>query len=164
MTLLVLSLRSHRKKPYLCDEEENVHENIVRYDDEGGGEEDTEAFDIAAMWNPREAHLGRIRQDMVPEIESLSRYVPQVPVSGGGVHGYVLAKLFEADLDPCAPPYDSLQTYAYEGEGSVADSLSSLQSATSNGDHEYDYLSDWGPRFRKLAEMYGALEASGPLW
>ncbi|XP_023681027.1 cadherin-20 [Paramormyrops kingsleyae] len=164
MTLLVLSLRSHRKKPYLCDEEENVHENIVRYDDEGGGEEDTEAFDIAAMWNPREVHLGRIRQDMVPEIESLSRHVPQVPVSGGGVHGYVLAKLFEADLDPCAPPYDSLQTYAYEGEGSVADSLSSLQSATSNGDHDYDYLSDWGPRFRKLAEMYGALEASGPLW
>eukprot|EP00066_Takifugu_rubripes_P004700 XP_003968220.1 PREDICTED: cadherin-20 [Takifugu rubripes] len=171
MILLMLSLRTHRKKTFLCDEEENVHENIVRYDDEGGGEEDTEAFDIAAMWNPREAHHhpGKMRQDMLPEIESLSRYVPQACVLGGGgdssVHGYVLAKLLEADLDLCAPPYDSLQTYAYEGEGSVAESLSSLQSGTSNTDHEYDYLNDWGPRFRKLAEMYGVLEAnSPPLW
>ncbi|TKS87390.1 Cadherin-20 F-cadherin MN-cadherin [Collichthys lucidus] len=171
MILLMLSLRTHRKKPYLCDEEENVHENIVRYDDEGGGEEDTEAFDIAAMWNPREAHhpLGKMRQDMLPEIESLSRYVPQACVMGGGgdsnVHGYVLAKLLEADMDPCAPPYDSLQTYAYEGEGSVAESLSSLQSGTSNTDHEYDYLNDWGPRFKKLAEMYGVLETnSSPMW
>ncbi|XP_071390546.1 cadherin-20-like [Centroberyx affinis] len=178
MILLMLSLRTHRKKPYLCDEEENVHENIVRYDDEGGGEEDTEAFDIAAMWNPREAHHhhpGKLRQDMLPEIESLSRYVPQacvvggVAVGGGGgdsnVHGYVLAKLLEADVDPCAPPYDSLQTYAYEGEGSVAESLSSLQSGTSNTDHEYDYLNDWGPRFKKLAEMYGVLETNNPpLW
>ncbi|MEQ2200247.1 Cadherin-20, partial [Xenoophorus captivus] len=173
MILLMLSLRTHRKKPYLCDEEENVHENIVRYDDEGGGEEDTEAFDIAAMWNPREVHhpLGKMRQDMMPEIESLSRYVPQpcvIGVGGGGdsnVHGYVLAKLLEADLDPCAPPYDSLQTYAYEGEGSVAESLSSLQSGTSNADHEYDYLNDWGPRFKKLAEMYGVLETNTPpMW
>lgn len=168
MILLMLSLRTHRKKPYLCDEEENVHENIVRYDDEGGGEEDTEAFDIAALWNPREAQL---RQDMLPEIESLSRYVPQarVVLGGGsgdeGVHGYVLAKLLEADRDPCAPPYDSLQTYAYEGEGSVAESLSSLQSGTSNPEHDYDYLNDWGPRFKKLAEMYGVLEAPAPpLW
>ncbi|XP_068604091.1 cadherin-20-like [Brachionichthys hirsutus] len=171
MILLMLSLRTHRKKPYLCDAEENVHENIVRYDDEGGGEEDTEAFDIAAMWNPREAHRhpGKMRQDMLPEIESLSRYVPQACVVGGGghsnVHGYVLAKLLEADVDPCAPPYDSLQTYAYEGEGSVAESLSSLQSGTSNTDHEYDYLNDWGPRFKKLAEMYGVLETNNPpLW
>uniref|UniRef100_A0A8C6WI83 Cadherin-20 n=1 Tax=Neogobius melanostomus TaxID=47308 RepID=A0A8C6WI83_9GOBI len=168
LILLMLSLRTHRKKPYLCDQEENVHENIVRYDDEGGGEEDTEAFDIAAMWNPREVHppghassCGKLRQDMLPEIQSLSRYVPQARVVGGdssNVHGYVLAKLLEADVDPCAPPYDSLQTYAYEGEGSVAESLSSLQSGASNADHEYDYLNDWGPRFKKLAEMYGVLE------
>ncbi|XP_060949812.1 cadherin-20-like [Limanda limanda] len=172
MILLMLSLRTHRKKPFLCDEEENVHENIVRYDDEGGGEEDTEAFDIGAMWNPREAHHhpGKTRQDMLPEIESLSRYVPQTCVIGGGsgdsnVQGYVLAKLLDADVDPCAPPYDSLQTYAYEGEGSVAESLSSLQSGASNTDHEYDYLNDWGPRFKKLAEMYGVLETNPPpLW
>ncbi|KAG2458537.1 CAD20 protein, partial [Polypterus senegalus] len=164
MILLILSLRNYKKKPYLTDEEENVHENIVRYDDEGGGEEDTEAFDIAAMWNPREAQLSKIRQDMVPEIESLSRYVPQTCMGESNVHSYVLAKLYEADTDLCAPPYDSLQTYAYEGEGSVADSLSSLQSVSTNNDHDYDYLSEWGPRFKKLADLYGVSEANDVLW
>uniref|UniRef100_H3CTF5 Cadherin-20 n=1 Tax=Tetraodon nigroviridis TaxID=99883 RepID=H3CTF5_TETNG len=165
---LMLTLCTHRKKkPCLYDVEENVHENIVRYDDEGGGEEDTEAFDFALMWNLQEAHhpLGKMRQDMLPEIESLSRYVPQACVHGGGdstVHRYVLAKILEADMDLCTPPYDSLHIYAYEGEGSVAESLSSLQSGTSNTDHEYDYLNDWGPRFGKLAEMYGVLEANSP--
>ncbi|OWK09218.1 hypothetical protein Celaphus_00006449 [Cervus elaphus hippelaphus] len=33
-------------------EEEDVRENIITYDDEGGGEEDTEAFDISALQNP----------------------------------------------------------------------------------------------------------------
>uniref|UniRef100_A0AAV2L7D6 Cadherin-20 n=1 Tax=Knipowitschia caucasica TaxID=637954 RepID=A0AAV2L7D6_KNICA len=168
LILLMLSLRTHRKKPYLCDREDNVHENIVRYDDEGGGEEDTEAFDIAAMWNPREVHpQAKLRQDMLPEIQSLSRYVPLACVSDpadGHVQGFVCAKLLEADSDSRAPPYDSLQTYAYEGEGSIAESLSSLQSGASNSDLEYDYLNDWGPRFEKLAEMYGVTQNCSPLW
>ncbi|KAK2534091.1 Cdh20, partial [Columba guinea] len=165
LVLLILSMRRQRKQPYIIDEEENIHENIVRYDDEGGGEEDTEAFDIAAMWNPREAQLVvKNRQDMLPEIESLSRYVPQACVMDNNVHSYVLAKLYEADMDLWAPPFDSLQTYMFEGNGSVAESLSSLQSVTTDSDQSYDYLTDWGPRFKKLAEMYGATDSSGALW
>ncbi|XP_072522768.1 cadherin-20-like [Salminus brasiliensis] len=172
MIILMLSLRSHSKKPYLSKEEENVHENIVRYDDEGGGEEDTEAFDIYALWSPRVeplANYSKLRQDMLPEIQSLSRHVPQPCITGVGedgtnVHSYVLAKLYEANSDPGAPPYDSLQTYAYEGEGSIAESLSSLQSHASHTDHDYDYLNDWGPRFHKLAEMYGVSNNHGPMW
>ncbi|XP_053842827.1 cadherin-20 [Vidua macroura] len=165
LVLLILSMRRQRKQPYIIDEEENIHENIVRYDDEGGGEEDTEAFDIAAMWNPREAQLVvKNRQDMLPEIESLSRYVPQACVMDNNVHNYVLAKLYEADMDLWAPPFDSLQTYMFEGNGSVAESLSSLQSVTTDSDQSYDYLTDWGPRFKKLAEMYGATDSTGALW
>ncbi|KAK1794350.1 hypothetical protein P4O66_011233 [Electrophorus voltai] len=171
MLMLMLTLQRHRKKPYLTNEEENVHENIVCYDDEGGGEEDTEAFDIAALWNPHAepVHYAKLRQDMLPEIQSLSRYVSQTCVGGvsedgSNVYSYMLTKLYEADLDPSAPPYDSLQTYAYEGEGSVAESLSSLQSPASHSDHNYDYLNDWGPRFHKLAEMYGAIESKSNIW
>uniref|UniRef100_W5LG74 Cadherin-20 n=1 Tax=Astyanax mexicanus TaxID=7994 RepID=W5LG74_ASTMX len=172
MIILTLSLRSQSKKPYFTKEEEHLHENIVRYDDEGGGEEDTEAFDIYALWSPRVEPLTnyhKLRQDMLPEDKSLSRHVPQHCVTEVGedssnIHSYVEAKLYKADSDTCAPPYDSLQTYAYEGEGSIAGSLSSLQSQTSHTDHEYDYLNEWGPRFLKLAEMYGVSNNHSPMW
>ena len=165
--VLFVALRRQKQEALMVLEEEDVRENIITYDDEGGGEEDTEAFDIAAMWNPREAQAAgapKTRQDMLPEIESLSRYVPQTCAVSSTVHSYVLAKLYEADMDLWAPPFDSLQTYMFEGDGSVAGSLSSLQSATSDSEQSFDFLTDWGPRFRKLAELYGASEGPAPLW
>ncbi|KAG5268249.1 hypothetical protein AALO_G00209970 [Alosa alosa] len=76
-------------------------------------------------------------------------------LDNGTRRDFIAQRLAENDSDPTAPPYDSLATYAYEGSGSVAHSLSSLESAASDGDHDYNYLSDWGPRFKKLADMYG---------
>lgn len=59
-----------------------------------------------------------------------------------------------ADNDPNMPPFDTALIYDYEGTGSLAGSLSSLASSTSDEDQDYDYLNDWGPRFKKLANMY----------
>ncbi|NXX54177.1 CAD15 protein, partial [Scopus umbretta] len=60
-----------------------------------------------------------------------------------------------ADSDPSVPPYDTALIYDYEGSGSVASPLSSIVSSLTDEDQDYDYLSEWGPRFRRLADLYG---------
>nr|XP_033790087.1 cadherin-7 isoform X3 [Geotrypetes seraphini] len=156
LVLLIVTMRRRKKEPLIFDEERDIRENIVRYDDEGGGEEDTEAFDMAALRNLNIMRETKIRRDVTPEIQFLSR--PSFKSSPDNVifREFIWERLKEADVDPCAPPYDSLQTYAFEGNGSVAESLSSLESVSSNSDQNYDYLSDWGPRFKRLADMYGS--------
>ncbi|NXX98587.1 CAD15 protein, partial [Centropus bengalensis] len=60
-----------------------------------------------------------------------------------------------ADGDPSVPPYDTALIYDYEGSGSVGSALSSIVSSLTDEDQDYDYLSEWGPRFQRLADLYG---------
>ncbi|XP_063779469.1 cadherin-7 [Pseudophryne corroboree] len=158
LVLLIVTMRRRKKEPLIFDEERDVRENIVRYDDEGGGEEDTEAFDMTTLRNLNIIRDNKSRRDVTPEIQFLSRSSVRSPPDNLIFREFIWERLKEADVDPCAPPYDSLQTYAFEGNGSVAESLSSLESVSSNSEHNYDYLSDWGPRFKRLADMYGTTE------
>lgn len=68
---------------------------------------------------------------------------------------FINGRLNDADGDPTNCPGDELKEYMYEGGGSEAGSLSSLNSASSAGDQDFDYLNDWGPKFGRLADMYG---------
>ncbi|KAG9479109.1 hypothetical protein GDO78_012655 [Eleutherodactylus coqui] len=158
LVLLIVTMRRRKKEPLIFDEERDVRENIVRYDDEGGGEEDTEAFDMTTLRNLNIIRDNKSRRDVTPEIQFLSRPSLRSAPDNLIFREFIWERLKEADVDPCAPPYDSLQTYAFEGNGSVAESLSSLESISSNSEHNYDYLSDWGPRFKRLADMYGTVE------
>ncbi|XP_032278538.1 cadherin-7 [Phoca vitulina] len=160
LILLIITMRRRKKEPLIFDEERDIRENIVRYDDEGGGEEDTEAFDMAALRNLNVIRDTKTRRDVTPEIQFLSRPTFKSIPDNVIFREFIWERLKEADVDPCAPPYDSLQTYAFEGNGSVAESLSSLDSISSNSDQNYDYLSDWGPRFKRLADMYGTGQES----
>ncbi|XP_064804944.1 cadherin-7-like isoform X5 [Oncorhynchus masou masou] len=141
MVLMIMSMRQRMKEPLILEEERDVRENIVRYDDEGGGEEDTEAFDMVALRN----------LNVIRDPKPVHKTLPDNVV----FREFIWDRLKDADVEPSAPPYDSLQTYAFEGSGSVAESLSSLESLSTDSEQNYDYLSTWGPRFKKLADLYG---------
>ncbi|XP_042255455.1 cadherin-10-like isoform X2 [Thunnus maccoyii] len=158
IVVLFAALRRQRKKEPLIISKEDVRDNVVSYNDEGGGEEDTQAFDIGTLRNPEAIEESKQRRDIVPETFYPPVRRPVLPPTrdnNGDVRDFINQRLQDNDSDPTAPPYDSLATYAYEGNGSVAESLSSLESVTTEGDQDYNYLSEWGPRFKKLADMYG---------
>ncbi|XP_051826483.1 cadherin-19 isoform X4 [Antechinus flavipes] len=151
---MILGLKQGQKQALFPEKCEEFRENIVTYDDEGGGEEDTEAFDIAALRTRTVMRTKKTRKNITTEIRSLYRQSLQVGPDSAVFKEFILAKLEEANTDPCAPPFDSLQTYAFEGTGSLAGSLSSLESSISDLDQNFDYLTELGPRFKKLASMY----------
>ncbi|KAM9252683.1 cadherin-10 isoform 2-T2 [Dugong dugon] len=158
LVVLFAALKRQRKKEPLILSKEDIRDNIVSYNDEGGGEEDTQAFDIGTLRNPAAIEEKKLRRDIIPESLFIPRRTPTAP-DNTDVRDFINERLKEHDLDPTAPPYDSLATYAYEGNDSIAESLSSLESGTTEGDQNYDYLREWGPRFNKLAEMYGGGES-----
>uniref|UniRef100_A0A8C6LIH7 Cadherin 11, type 2, OB-cadherin (osteoblast) n=1 Tax=Nothobranchius furzeri TaxID=105023 RepID=A0A8C6LIH7_NOTFU len=161
IVVLFVALRRQKKEPLIVFEEEDIRENIITYDDEGGGEEDTEAFDIATLQNPDGANGFLPRKDIKPELQFPIRPGLGRPAANSvDVDDFIKTRIAEADSDPTAPPYDSIQIYGYEGRGSLAGSLSSLESVTTESDLDYDYLQSWGPRFRKLADLYGTKDCS----
>ncbi|XP_054916026.1 cadherin-8 isoform X3 [Poeciliopsis prolifica] len=159
IVVLFVTLRRHKNEPLIIKDDEDVRENIIRYDDEGGGEEDTEAFDIATLQNPDGINGYLPRKDIKPDLQFMPRAGQHSGPNGVDVDEFINVRLHEADNDPTAPPYDSIQIYGYEGRGSVAGSLSSLETASSDSDQNYDYLREWGPRFRRLGELYSVGES-----
>ncbi|XP_062942001.1 cadherin-12 [Cynocephalus volans] len=161
IVVLYVALRRQKKKDTLMTSKEDIRDNVIHYDDEGGGEEDTQAFDIGALRNPKVIEENKIRRDIKPDSLCLPRQ--RAPVEDNtDLRDFIHQRLQENDVDPTAPPYDSLATYAYEGDGSVAESLSSIDSLTTETDQDFDYLTDWGPRFKVLADMFGEEESYNP--
>uniref|UniRef100_A0A6Q2XIA7 Cadherin-4 n=1 Tax=Esox lucius TaxID=8010 RepID=A0A6Q2XIA7_ESOLU len=151
--------KERQTKQLLIDPEDDVRDNILKYDEEGGGEEDQD-YDLSQLQQPDSLeHIinkppGVRRVDERPIIPESQYPIRPVVPHPGDIGDFINEGLRAADNDPTAPPYDSLLVFDYEGSGSTAGSVSSLNSSSS-GDQDYDYLNDWGPRFKKLADMYG---------
>uniref|UniRef100_A0A665XBU9 Cadherin 15, type 1, M-cadherin (myotubule) n=1 Tax=Echeneis naucrates TaxID=173247 RepID=A0A665XBU9_ECHNA len=126
------------------------------------------AFNIDMLWNPHDVpptlgsyHPGSgvprgkqpLRKDTPHNLPS-PIYPRRPSADPTDIEDYINDGLEAADNDPNVPPYDTALIYDYEGDGSLAGSLSSITSGSSDGDQDYDYLNDWGPRFQKLANMY----------
>nr|XP_055031787.1 cadherin-12 [Misgurnus anguillicaudatus]XP_055031788.1 cadherin-12 [Misgurnus anguillicaudatus] len=154
IVVLYVGVRRQKKKETLMTSKEDVRDNVIHYDDEGGGEEDTHAFDMGTLRNPKVIKDNLFRRDVKPEL-SLGPRRPIASQNSADISNFISQRLQEHDGDTAAPPYDSLATYAYEGEGSVAESLSSIESVKGEAEEEFDYLNEWGPRFKTLAGIFG---------
>ncbi|XP_043566092.1 cadherin-22-like isoform X1 [Chiloscyllium plagiosum] len=160
LVLLILTLKRHRKGHMVSEDEEDMRDNVIKYNDEGGGEEDTEAYDMTTLRSLYDfAEVKTDGENVTPELHSLPQWFQNPDADFSIFRSFVCKKLEEADADLSVPPYDSFQTYAYEGTGSVAQSLSSINSLSTDSDQDYNYLSDWGPRFRQLAGLYSGNQA-----
>uniref|UniRef100_A0A672RRY5 Cadherin-2 n=1 Tax=Sinocyclocheilus grahami TaxID=75366 RepID=A0A672RRY5_SINGR len=152
--------KERQAKQLLIDPEDDVRDNILKYDEEGGGEEDQD-YDLSQLQQPDTLEPDMIKPVGIRRLDERPMHSePNYPIRSAAPHPgdigeFIHEGLKAADTDPTAPPYDSLLVFDYEGSGSTAGSLSSLHSSSSGGDQDYDYLNDWGPRFRKLADMYG---------
>uniref|UniRef100_A0A452V8Q4 Cadherin-2 n=1 Tax=Ursus maritimus TaxID=29073 RepID=A0A452V8Q4_URSMA len=152
--------KERQAKQLLIDPEDDVRDNILKYDEEGGGEEDQD-YDLSQLQQPDTVEPDAIKPVGIRRLDERPIHAePQYPVRSAAPHpgdigDFINEGLKAADNDPTAPPYDSLLVFDYEGSGSTAGSLSSLNSSSSGGEQDYDYLNDWGPRFKKLADMYG---------
>ncbi|KAK7916189.1 hypothetical protein WMY93_011950 [Mugilogobius chulae] len=171
LVLLILTLKRHRKGQRMTEDEEDMRDNVIKYNDEGGGEQDTQAYDMTKsseagpdirslpQWIQTNRHNGATLR---PAAEA-SLGVEAVAADFSLFKGYIKKKVEQADADLSVPPYDSFQTYAFEGTSSPALSLSSIHTLSTTSEQDFSYLSDWGPRFRQLAGYYapGNLEEEG---
>uniref|UniRef100_A0A6Q2WXN6 Uncharacterized protein n=1 Tax=Esox lucius TaxID=8010 RepID=A0A6Q2WXN6_ESOLU len=139
---------------------EDIRENVLNYDEEGGGEEDQNAYDMAELQkslqpSPAQSDtFSRLGAGTAPSSSSSSTTTD--------LARYLCEIIRDADQAPETAPFDSLQVFSTEGGGSPAGSLSSFSSAGLEEDTSagQECLKDWGPRFEKLKALYEKAEAS----
>ncbi|XP_058639185.1 cadherin-5 [Onychostoma macrolepis] len=150
IVILIVLRRRYQKEVLVSKSCGEIHEQLVRYDEEGGGEMDTNGYDVSILSSA--CHDSSFRPSTGP---SLYAVVKKPSACKGDMAMMIEVKKDEADHDRDGIPYDTLHIYGYEGSESLAGSLSSLDSSSSGSNLDYDFLHEWGPRFRTLAQLYG---------
>ncbi|KAG8562655.1 hypothetical protein GDO81_015756 [Engystomops pustulosus] len=162
------------------DEPEDTRQNIFHYNEEGGGEEDQDAFSMTDLQlslqsSPAQSLCRRMREQHINGplscdygMSDSQKVTSQVPVpktlscsfTGGDFEQYFYDVC--QDTAYMRASCDSLKVYDTEGTGSPAGSLSTLASSGLDSDLEYEDLRTWGPKFSYLCKLYSYTEDDDP--
>ncbi|XP_067853677.1 neural-cadherin [Heptranchias perlo] len=139
----------------------DIQENVLNYNEEGGGEKDQDSYDVAELQKTfcmSQVHSTSPKDSPNSEddgsVQNESKKLMRTTIAGQDFGKLISDIIRDTDQHPQTLARDSLQVYCTEGEGSVASSLSSLESTTHDEKQEYDYMREWGPRFERLRTLY----------
>ncbi|MEE6463487.1 hypothetical protein FKM82_005933 [Ascaphus truei] len=153
---------------------EDIRENVLNYNEEGGGEHDQNGYNMHKLKKPLRANFQQLctapcdptpsRACQGPENRLCARTAKRPAQEGAAAtvtnvpdfREYVCQIVWAADNDVKSHPADLIHSYSTEGQGSAAGSLSSLGSSNIDEDLNYDYLHEWGSKFDRLKELYQA--------
>ena len=81
-----------------------------------------------------------------------------LPGNYSNIADFISDRMNEVDADPDYLNDDTQTSFKLEGGGSRAGSLSTLASSEADRDDSLDWLENAGPKFGRLADMYGETE------
>ncbi|KAI7802358.1 B-cadherin-like [Triplophysa rosa] len=145
LLLLFLKRKSWKKQKLFIQTDDNDRDNILCYNEEGGGEEDQDYVMSLLHSGPQVFNTNITPTDF---------FYRQHCEDNEDIGNFINNNLYTAVDDHRLAPRDSLLVFGYEGEGSSAGSLSSLHSSSSDGSQDYQHLQQWGSPFTRLADMY----------
>ncbi|XP_009892389.1 PREDICTED: neural-cadherin-like [Charadrius vociferus] len=163
-----------KNQPFLLDDLEDIRENILNYNEEGGGEQDQDAYNMAELQvsiqtspayslykKEKATKLSSFFSAASPGMQEQTKTsaTTEFSFTGADFGQYLSEVVRDADRHLQAVPQDSLRVFCTEGEGSVASSLSTLSSSGLGESLVYDDIKEWGPKFEKLSELYSHIDA-----
>ncbi|TNN55710.1 Cadherin-19 [Liparis tanakae] len=162
LSLLLLAVRRHRRRRRGGSQveakdlelPETVSQKVLYY---GEADRDSSRPVVPLRRHPRRRERRLRREDVRASIRMSLRESHLIGPDDDVFRQFILDRLSEADQDAHAPPFDCLRTYAYEGSGSPAGSLSSLESFALEREPEQPVCSA-RPFVVKLTPWYGGGE------
>eukprot|EP00794_Sanderia_malayensis_P018890 gene18890-20792_t len=175
----LLLARKFAKKTVPVYVDDDPHDNIMPYHDEGAGEDDFSNYDLEKLLAHRPARIekkveteplisaaaaaevqgaaaGVVIREKKTRFEGLAAGVESVDVAR-----FIKTRLAEADTEDAAYPRDTLLHYGYEGEGSDVDDLSELgdsEDESDDDDADFTFMQDWGAKFDNLNKIFNPPE------
>uniref|UniRef100_A0A8C4TFE2 Si:dkey-22o22.2 n=1 Tax=Erpetoichthys calabaricus TaxID=27687 RepID=A0A8C4TFE2_ERPCA len=119
---------------------ENIRENVLNYNEEGGGEQD----------QVRKQYLN----EFLLEPQKLTCPIFRQTICFYPVEYSIIFFIWEADNDTETYPMDTLHIFCLEGLASSVGTLSSLESELGENSFNYIYINECGVRFDKLRDLY----------